>query len=335
MPLASRSNHVQVKPSTWIPLGLPDPKEVPNLLLEVINFHRPLLGTFHQKALVVDRKIALVNSNNIQDRPNIEMMIHLEGPVVDSVYDTLLLSWHESFSPVPPTISERSHYRNTDKPPTYNFSDSNPFLAQIDVLKAAKAARLLLSKQNVKAAEIEEDNHQQHREGAVPLWWRRPSQGEGLTASLWRRPSQPGGQGDDGEAVSRPGGPGRFASLVTTLVEKAREEKARLAGDHTHTDSALADDDEEEHESHELSDIPESPRSPKSIGSPTINEQLAEQPSLGTEPPAISPLAAKLQAAAVKAAASPELAEPGSSRSSDTLAPRKFATVRMPRLVGD
>lgn len=30
------------------------------------NFHRVLLGTFHAKFLVVDRKVALLNSNNIQ-----------------------------------------------------------------------------------------------------------------------------------------------------------------------------------------------------------------------------------------------------------------------------
>lgn len=66
-------NHVDVSPSTWVPLGLPAPEELPHISLQVINFHRPLLGTFHQKALVVDRKVALLNSNNIQDRPNVEV----------------------------------------------------------------------------------------------------------------------------------------------------------------------------------------------------------------------------------------------------------------------
>lgn len=64
---------MSVKPETWAPLGLPHPKDVPNLSIEVINFHRPLLGTFHQKSLVVDRRVALLNSNNIQDRPNLEV----------------------------------------------------------------------------------------------------------------------------------------------------------------------------------------------------------------------------------------------------------------------
>lgn len=33
------------------------------------NFHRVLLGTFHAKFLIVDRKVALINSNNIQGEP--------------------------------------------------------------------------------------------------------------------------------------------------------------------------------------------------------------------------------------------------------------------------
>lgn len=38
--------------------------------------------------MIVDRKVTLVNSDNIQDRANMEMMVHLEGPIVDSLYDT-------------------------------------------------------------------------------------------------------------------------------------------------------------------------------------------------------------------------------------------------------
>lgn len=91
-PSQAITNHVRVTPETWTKLDLPAPSEVPNLSLEVINYHRPLLGTFHQKAMVIDRKVAILNSNNIQDRPNVEMMVHLEGPVVDSIYDVLLLS---------------------------------------------------------------------------------------------------------------------------------------------------------------------------------------------------------------------------------------------------
>ena len=45
---------------------LPGPEEIPNVDIEVVNYHRPPLGTFHSKFMVVDRKIAVVSSNNIQ-----------------------------------------------------------------------------------------------------------------------------------------------------------------------------------------------------------------------------------------------------------------------------
>ncbi|KZP06835.1 hypothetical protein FIBSPDRAFT_939801 [Athelia psychrophila] len=47
---------------------LPAPQEIPNIDLEVCNYHHVVLGTFHAKYMVVDRKVALINSNNIQDR---------------------------------------------------------------------------------------------------------------------------------------------------------------------------------------------------------------------------------------------------------------------------
>ena len=49
-------------------IKLPTSEQVPNLDIKVVNFHRPILGTFHSKFLVVDRKIAITQSNNIQVR---------------------------------------------------------------------------------------------------------------------------------------------------------------------------------------------------------------------------------------------------------------------------
>lgn len=72
---------------------LPPPSEIPGVELQVVNFHQPLLGTFHAKFMVVDRRVALVQSNNIQDNANLEMAVQLEGPIVDSVYDMALISW--------------------------------------------------------------------------------------------------------------------------------------------------------------------------------------------------------------------------------------------------
>lgn len=72
--------------------------------MEVINYHRPVLGTFHAKFCVIDRKIGLLQSNNVQDNDNLEMMQHLEGPIVDSLYDTFLVSWDKNLDPALPLI---------------------------------------------------------------------------------------------------------------------------------------------------------------------------------------------------------------------------------------
>ena len=60
-----------------------------------------MLGTFHAKFMVVDRHIAITQSNNIQDNDNTEMMAQLEGPVVDSLWDTFLVSWHTAIGSLP------------------------------------------------------------------------------------------------------------------------------------------------------------------------------------------------------------------------------------------
>nr|GAT53340.1 predicted protein [Mycena chlorophos] len=82
---------------------LPSPEEIPNIDLQVINYHKPMLGTFHCKYMIVDRKFAVLQSNNIQDNDNVEMMIHLEGPIVDSLYDMALISWHLPLYPLLPS----------------------------------------------------------------------------------------------------------------------------------------------------------------------------------------------------------------------------------------
>ncbi|KAK7981648.1 hypothetical protein PG988_003886 [Apiospora saccharicola] len=84
-------------------VGLPSKDEIPNIDLEAMNYHDPLLGTFHAKYMVVDRKIAVLQSNNIQDNDNLEMMVQVEGPVVDSLYDMALLSWHKALEPPLPS----------------------------------------------------------------------------------------------------------------------------------------------------------------------------------------------------------------------------------------
>jgi phosphatidylserine/phosphatidylglycerophosphate/cardiolipin synthase-like enzyme len=98
-------NHyiVSQKEYTGKNVGIPPPEEIPNIDLQVMNYHRPMLGTFHCKYMIVDRKYAVLQSNNIQDNDNVEMMTHLEGPIVDSLYDMALISWHNKLTPTLPS----------------------------------------------------------------------------------------------------------------------------------------------------------------------------------------------------------------------------------------
>ncbi|OCF31927.1 hypothetical protein I316_06309 [Kwoniella heveanensis BCC8398] len=159
------NSHAPVKPNQWAPLDLPTEQDVPGLDMEVINFHRVLLGTFHAKFLIVDRKVALINSNNIQDRPNLELMTHLEGPIVDAFYEVALHSWWNKLDPPLPCMSEP--YKPPVNPvtgkPHYLFQDHNPYFDDIEILKAAKAARILLRRQT---RDIDEEKAQHDGPGA-------------------------------------------------------------------------------------------------------------------------------------------------------------------------
>ncbi|KAJ5776625.1 uncharacterized protein N7511_001636 [Penicillium nucicola] len=84
---------------------LPPANEIPNVDLQVINFHRPIFGTFHAKFTVIDRRIALLQSSNIQDNDNLEMLSHIEGPIVDGFYDAALLSWGKALEPALPLLN--------------------------------------------------------------------------------------------------------------------------------------------------------------------------------------------------------------------------------------
>ncbi|CAM6096348.1 unnamed protein product [Calypogeia fissa] len=101
---AIHAHHV-VKPGAYTckTIQLPEPEEIPNLDFEVISYHRLVLGTLHAKFCVVDRKVAAVMSNNIEDNDNVEMMIHVEGPIVDSIYDTALITWNSHLNPPLPS----------------------------------------------------------------------------------------------------------------------------------------------------------------------------------------------------------------------------------------
>lgn len=97
--------HQPVKPQAYSgkSILLPTPEEIPNLDFEVISLHRLVLGTLHAKFCVVDRKLAAVMSNNMEDNDNVEMMTHVEGPIVDSIYDTALITWNNHLNPPLPS----------------------------------------------------------------------------------------------------------------------------------------------------------------------------------------------------------------------------------------
>jgi len=112
-------------------IRIPSPEEIPNIDIQVQNYHRPALGTFHAKYVVVDRKIGLVMSNNIQDNDNLEMMSHVEGPIVDAFYDTFLVSWYKALEPHLPTHATPAadSASPTFEDPSFRtlFSNSNDF----------------------------------------------------------------------------------------------------------------------------------------------------------------------------------------------------------------
>ncbi|KIJ17625.1 hypothetical protein PAXINDRAFT_167631 [Paxillus involutus ATCC 200175] len=132
-------SHVLVEEEEWLgdEVKLPKRSEMPWLDFELVNYHQPLLGTFHSKFMIVDRKMALLNSNNIQDRPNMEMMMHLEGPIVDSLYDMALISWFRSMHPRLPLLNQP--YQRPEG--GYKFKMENEY-ATTHLLDGTKGAEL-------------------------------------------------------------------------------------------------------------------------------------------------------------------------------------------------
>lgn len=94
------SSHQKLKPEQYDNkhVQLPHPDEVPNLDLQVLSLHTVMLGTLHAKFCVVDGRSALVMSNNIENNQNLEMLTHLEGPIVASVYDSALITWNKALT---------------------------------------------------------------------------------------------------------------------------------------------------------------------------------------------------------------------------------------------
>ncbi|KAK2747192.1 hypothetical protein FQN55_005187 [Onygenales sp. PD_40] len=102
-----------------IRVKMPSPAEIPNIDLQVMNYHEPVLGTFHSKFML--------------DNDNLEMMVRLEGPIVDSFYDMAIISWNIKLKPMLPMITSPAA---AEKPPSFadhavkRISEKNPNLNQ-------------------------------------------------------------------------------------------------------------------------------------------------------------------------------------------------------------
>ena len=87
-------------------------------------------------------------------------MTHFEGPVVDAFYEIALHSWYNRLDPQLPCIATPFQPpRDSNGKIRYMFEDHNPFFDDIEILKAARAARLLLRKQT--RALDEEKGHEE------------------------------------------------------------------------------------------------------------------------------------------------------------------------------
>lgn len=75
-------------------------------------------------------------------------MSHFEGPIVDAFYEVALHSWHNELSPPLPCLAQPyTPPRDAQGRIRYLFQDQNPYFDDIEILKAAKAARELLRQQ--------------------------------------------------------------------------------------------------------------------------------------------------------------------------------------------
>lgn len=137
--------HQVVKPASYSgkSIQLPKPEEIPNIDFEVISYHKLVLGTLHAKFCIVDRKVAAIMSNNMEDNDNVEMMTHVEGPIVDSIYDTALITWNNHLQPPLPSHdapAAEGGLPTSDQEPLY--MDRKPAGGQDAVAAAGESARL-------------------------------------------------------------------------------------------------------------------------------------------------------------------------------------------------
>lgn len=114
------------------------------------------MGTFHAKLLLVDRQVALINSNNIQDRPNIESCTRLEGDIVNSVYDHALISWGNRLNPPLPCLA--SPAPRTPSSAAFSSGDHStlPKMTATRLREIASVARKRLQEDDKETEDLDE-----------------------------------------------------------------------------------------------------------------------------------------------------------------------------------
>lgn len=106
--IGKKNNIREISRENWKQeLGI-DHRTLPSCDMRVKSIHVPLLGTMHAKYVVVDRKIVVLSSNNVQDRPNAELAVSMIGEVCNSFVDIFYTSWNEDG-----THSERKFFATT------------------------------------------------------------------------------------------------------------------------------------------------------------------------------------------------------------------------------
>ena len=76
--------------------------------VEIKSVHIPMFGTMHSKFMVVDGSFVVLSSNNVQDRPNMELAVSLKGEVCQGFKNIFFRLWKEgttSNGQTPPSIS--------------------------------------------------------------------------------------------------------------------------------------------------------------------------------------------------------------------------------------
>lgn len=156
-------------------------------------------------------------------------MIHLEGAVVESFYDIFLYSWHHKMVPVLPCVIDPPTERRNHmaKAADFQFEDHNPYLNDIELVKAAKAARRMLNLEKDDDDRLAKLRNDAEKEGLFGGYGGRFQAALGAIAES-RRGSFSADTRDhellkDGEGTQKGGPAAKFTEVVLKAMEARRK----------------------------------------------------------------------------------------------------------------